>query len=246
MPFTPSHAAAVLPLLRTGLPASALVAGSVAPDLPYFLPGRPDWATHTLLAVVGLDVLLAASIWVVWHGLLAAPALAAAPAGVRGRLAGRVPLGLRPRVGSARALPATVAALAIGAATHVLWDEFTHAGRFGTEHLAVLRETTAGLPGYKWAQYASGLIGAAVLGLWFLRWWRRTPAHPVPPTPATWWVYGGFLAAATVVGTAAILAHGVPPDAGFLGARVGGGTGAGLALAAAVGWHLRRATATRR
>ena len=148
MPFTPSHAAAVLPFLRTGLPASALVAGSVAPDLPYFLPGRPDWPTHTLLAVGTLDVLLAASIWVVWHGLLAAPALATAPAGVRGRLA-RVRLGMPPRFRSARTVLATVAALALGAATHVLWDEFTHAGRFGTEHLALLRDPAGGLPGYK-------------------------------------------------------------------------------------------------
>ena len=39
MPFTGSHPAAVLPLLRTPLPASALVAGSVAPDIPFYLPG---------------------------------------------------------------------------------------------------------------------------------------------------------------------------------------------------------------
>ncbi|WP_205730092.1 DUF4184 family protein [Blastococcus sp. TF02-8] len=32
MPFTGSHPAAVLPFLRTPLPASGLVAGSLAPD----------------------------------------------------------------------------------------------------------------------------------------------------------------------------------------------------------------------
>ena len=37
MPFTGSHPAAVLPLLRTSLPGSALVAGSLAPDVPFYL-----------------------------------------------------------------------------------------------------------------------------------------------------------------------------------------------------------------
>ena len=58
MPFTPSHAAAVLPFLRTPLPASALVIGSVAPDLPYYLPVDLPWDTHTASAVVTVDLLL--------------------------------------------------------------------------------------------------------------------------------------------------------------------------------------------
>ncbi|MGY1744415.1 DUF4184 family protein [Blastococcus sp. SYSU D00695] len=239
MPFTPSHVAAVLPLLRTGLPASALVAGSVAPDLPYFLPGRPDWPTHTAVAVVTLDVLLAVAAWALWHGVLAAPALATAPAGVRGRLHGRATPGLRRRLGSPRAVASVLLAAAAGAATHVLWDEFTHGGRFGTDHLAVLRDPVGGLPGHQWAQYASGVLGIAVLLLWVRRWWQRTPARPARPAPGTWWVYGGLLVAATLAGAGAVAAAGFPPASGFLGARVGGGTGAALALAGALGWHLR-------
>ena len=73
MPFTPSHAAAVLPLLGTRLPASALVAGSVAPDLPYYLPVELGVRTHTAAAVVGADLLLGLLLWAVWHGVVAAP-----------------------------------------------------------------------------------------------------------------------------------------------------------------------------
>ncbi|MEI5672079.1 MULTISPECIES: DUF4184 family protein [unclassified Nocardioides] len=40
MPFTLVHPAAVLPLVRTPLVPSALVLGSVAPDLPYFVSSR--------------------------------------------------------------------------------------------------------------------------------------------------------------------------------------------------------------
>ena len=63
MPFTGSHPAAVLPLLRTPLPASALVAGSIAPDVPFYLPVELPWATHTALAVVTVDLLVAALAW---------------------------------------------------------------------------------------------------------------------------------------------------------------------------------------
>ena len=40
MPFTVSHAAAVLPLQRLGLPLTALMIGSMAPDFGYFF--SPD------------------------------------------------------------------------------------------------------------------------------------------------------------------------------------------------------------
>ena len=41
MPFTVSHVAAVVPLLRTPLVPSALVLSSMAPDVPYYLPQLP-------------------------------------------------------------------------------------------------------------------------------------------------------------------------------------------------------------
>ena len=60
MPFTASHAVAALPFLRTPLPDSALVIGSMTPDLPFYLPLGPDVATHTAGAVVTYDRLLRA------------------------------------------------------------------------------------------------------------------------------------------------------------------------------------------
>ncbi|MGR7024110.1 DUF4184 family protein [Geodermatophilus sp. URMC 62] len=76
MPSPGSHQAAVLPLLRTGLPAPALVAGS--PARTCHPPGRPDRPTHGLLGIVTVDVLLGAAAWALWHGLLAAAMAAAA------------------------------------------------------------------------------------------------------------------------------------------------------------------------
>jgi quercetin dioxygenase-like cupin family protein len=139
VPFTPSHAAAVLPFLHTPLPASALVVGSMVPDIPYYLPVEFGWPTHTALAVLTTDVVLGGLAWASWHGLLAAPALANAPAGLRARIGSAI--GLRRRLTSVTGLAWTVAALVVGSASHVLWDEFTHPRRWGTEHLPALRGT---------------------------------------------------------------------------------------------------------
>jgi Domain of unknown function (DUF4184) len=242
VPFTGSHPAAVLPLLRTPLPASALVIGSIAPDVPYFVLGRPAWTTHTALAVVSTDLLIGAAVWLVWHALLAGPALAAAPAGLRARLVGRVRVGVGVRLGSVRLVVLTALALVVGAATHVLWDEFTHAEGWGPEHLGALRLRVGGLAGFGWAQYASGVLGALAIGWWLRRWWVRTPVQPVAPSgPAARWAWPGLLALAVVVGVAAAIDNGGDLGAAGFAAATRGGFAAGAAGSLlAVGWHVRR------
>src|SRR4051812_36182451 len=96
----------------------------MAPDFPYYLPVAFPWRTHTALAVLTTDLVLGIFAWALWHAVLAEPALRASPSALRARLT-RVPLGLRSRLGGS-GLALTVAAVVLGAATHVVWDEFTH------------------------------------------------------------------------------------------------------------------------
>jgi Domain of unknown function (DUF4184) len=240
VPFTGSHPAAVLPLLGIGLPASALVIGSMSPDLPYYLPlTTTSWPTHSLLGIVTIDVVLGLAAWALWHGLLSAPALAESPVGLRQRLAGRVELGLAGRAGL-RQLGLVVVALVVGSATHVLWDEFSHPGRWGTHHLHVLARDWGGLPGYRWVQYGSGLFGVAVEAYWLWRWWQRTPAREVPSAAnvrRTWLV---LLLVGAVAGCfAAATSHSIQ-RAAFNGATNGAAAIAAVGILLAVGWHLRR------
>lgn len=64
-------------------------------------------------------------------------------------------------------------ALIVGAATHVFWDSFTHAGQWGVQQLPVLSQsyTILGVPlaGYKLFQYGSSLLGLPILALAFIR-----------------------------------------------------------------------------
>jgi hypothetical protein len=238
VPFTGSHPAVVLPFLRTPLPTSALVVGSMVPDLLYYLPVDLGVPTHTARALVSTDLALGALCWLLWHGLLATPALATAPAAVRGRLSGRVRLGLRPRL-TPRGLVLSALALEIGAATHVLWDEFTHRGRFGAEHVDVLARSWDGVPGYRWAQVGSSVLGVAVLAVWLARWWRATTPSPAAPGTAGWWpglvvIGAGILAGATALPGAPSL-HSAAAAAAFRGGGVALATVVLLTLA----WHLR-------
>ncbi len=244
MPFTPSHVAAVLPLARAPLDASALVIGSMAPDVPYYAPGLVGAdVTHSPLGVVGVDVLLGLAGVVLWHGLLARPALACAPPGVRGRVGGGAVAGVRTRLGSLPRAALVVASLVLGSATHVAWDAFTHAGRWGTGVVPWLAQVHGPLPGYVWAQHASTVVGAGVVVAWLAAWWRHTPdtrdAAGLPPAVAAG-AWTAVLLTGTVVavirGTGPLLGGGAPDltSAAFRAATAGGAGAALVAVAVAV------------
>jgi len=165
MPFTVSHVAAVLPVVgRSGrLPAAALVIGSMAPDYPWFLTrGRTAGLSHSLLGIVTVDLAVGLLAVALWRLGAQAPVRDLAPRGVGERLP--QPAGL-----AVRDLPWAALGVVLGALTHVVWDSFTHAGRWGVEVVPWLHTEHLGLPGYTWAQYASGLLGLLVLATWSLR-----------------------------------------------------------------------------
>ncbi|MFJ1564987.1 DUF4184 family protein [Streptomyces erythrochromogenes] len=193
MPFTLSHAAAVIPAIRrTGrargpLVASAMVLGSFAPDTFYFTDAVIEGfmaygsVTHSLLGVFTLDAVLTAVLVGCWL-LLREPLVALLP----GRWQGRVHAFLRGEEWRARRrLPALAAwfyvSAVAGSLTHVLWDSFTHGDRWGTDALPWLGEPVAfGYPPYTFLQYGSSAIAACAL-LWFTATaLRRLPAGGPP------------------------------------------------------------------
>ncbi|MGW3834635.1 DUF4184 family protein [Streptomyces microflavus] len=220
MPFTLSHAAAVLPAIRRngtarwGLFPSALVAGSFAPDVTYFadtvIPGAMEFGdfTHTFLGVVTVNVLIAAVLVAVWAALRE-PLVALLPVRVRGRVHTfvRGQRWTRETFGPSAWLW-FVRSAALGAATHVVWDAFTHHSRWGTE-LLLLDRTVGGFPLYQFAQYGSSALALVVLGWFTATGLRRTADAPVPVDPALpslgrgeRWGALGLLAGCVVLGIA--------------------------------------------
>jgi len=195
VPFTGSHVAAVLPFVRWRLPASALVIGSMVPDLPYYLPVPVHGGqTHSLLGVIGADLQLGLVVFLAWQAFVGPAAVALAPPVVGQRLAiasssGALP-GIRASVAQPGRFVAVVAALLLGSLTHVGWDAFTHADGWVTERVPFLRADLGPLPVYRWAQYISGVVGGLIVAAWIVRWWRTPPAadgyglRPSPGRPA--------------------------------------------------------------
>ena len=171
MPFTVSHVAFVVPLRdRLRLPLCGLAVGAMAPDLEYVVYGRPHRTiSHSVHGIVTLDLALALALLV--GATLAAPGL--------GSLIPLRHTELRQRVARWRAplwpLPALaklVAAIIVGAASHVLIDGFTHAGSFPASHLPFLTSETPirGWTGARLLQYGLSLVGVLVVARALWRW----------------------------------------------------------------------------
>ncbi len=167
--MTLAHPAAVLPLRRLGLPMSALVTGSMVPDIPVFLEWhRAYQLTHSLLGILVIDVGLAVCVLLVWFPFARDAVVDMAPGQVRSRLAERARL-------TGRQWLLVAPAASLGAATHLLWDSFTHPGRWGPDHIEWLRTEHAGLEGLRWSQYVSGVIGLAIV-IWVSTTYLRSRA----------------------------------------------------------------------
>lgn len=155
--MTLAHPAAIIPLRRLGLPVSALAAGSMVPDIPLFLWWTRGYeVTHSPVGIVTVDVVLTVGALLLWFSLARDAVVDMAPAPIRSRLAERA------RLSSREWLLVPIAG-AVGAATHLLWDSFTHPGRWGPNHIEWLRTEHEGLVGLKWIQYGSGVVGLAIV-----------------------------------------------------------------------------------
>ncbi|RSN67013.1 MULTISPECIES: DUF4184 family protein [Actinomadura] len=241
MPFTLSHPAAVLPLARGPLVPSALVIGSMAPDIPYFFFAMElRGATHRAHGVVTVDLLIGLAAFAVFHLVWKRPLAALAPAAVRRRL----PMDAPVRWGWA------VPSLVLGAATHVFWDAFTHLNWSFAGELPWLTRSFGGMAVYVWLQYVSGAAGLAIVLLWLARWLRTAPpAGDAAGAGSGPWrvpVCAGLGAVTAAGGLLSALL--LPDERGvhtvlYYGA-VGTIAAAGLALTAyAVWWHAARPAA---
>ncbi|MER5357604.1 DUF4184 family protein [Streptomyces sp. NPDC002785] len=194
MPFTLSHAAAVLPGMRRNgtargpLLASALVAGSFAPDMTYYadtaIPGAMEFGqvTHSVWGVFTVDVLITAAVVALWL-LLREPLVALLPRAWQGRVHAFV---RGQRHGSGRGAWGVrdggwfVLSAVMGSATHVVWDAFTHHDRWGVRLVPVLDGSVGGLPVFQLVQYGSSAVALAALAWFTASGLGRTGARPVP------------------------------------------------------------------
>lgn len=183
MPFTPAHAVVALPFVRTPLVPAAIAIGAMTPDVPlFFRVGIDYWVTHSLLGVLIVDLPIALALTLLWWMLLRGAVPTLVPTWIAQRLppswTARTPWRSTVSWGGAIAL---VVSLLIGSASHVLWDEVTHEGRWGSSVFPALDGPVGPLTGWDWMQHVSSITGLLILAIWMIRWLRRQQPHPVEP-----------------------------------------------------------------
>jgi membrane-bound metal-dependent hydrolase YbcI (DUF457 family) len=175
MPFTVSHAAAVLPLHRLGkhkLPLTALMVGSMAPDFGYFFSYEVSRAlTHSFLGLFIFSLPVGLFVWLFYVAILEKATITLLSDRWHTRFAHTDAI-TWPLIGRA------AIAILLGAVTHLLWDSFTHRGTFVTDAFPVLLRATPGihwLPIYHLLHALSSVVGLVILTRW-ARHLHRQPA----------------------------------------------------------------------
>jgi len=177
MPFTISHAAAVLPLRKLAgsrLPLAAMMIGSMSPDFAYFLPQDSGRASsHDFEGILLFCWPVSLALWLLFVHLLERPTIELLPAAWRTRVPRSDP------TLSASALAFASLAVIMGAMTHVAWDAFTHFGtpiteRFPAFNVVLFTFHGHSMPVYLFLQYLCSVIGLLALARWAFN-LRRLP-----------------------------------------------------------------------
>lgn len=222
----------------------------MAPDLEYlvFLETRRT-VGHSLLGLLVFCVPVSLFLLLVWHRVVKGPL---------GRLLPRRWGHLAPALdrpfafGSWTARAQVVAAVVVGAVSHIAWDAFTHSDGAAVVRVPPLRAVVPLLDMHVYTalQYGGGVLGMAVLAVAVAVWAREQPLRPVelPPARHRAVAVAGIVASSLAVAAANVarlLNDGHPGPRGLvvaavLGAMTGGSVAA-MAYALTRGRHARAA-----
>jgi hypothetical protein len=165
MPFTVSHAAAVLPLHRLThkLPLTALMVGSMAPDFGYFFSHEASRAlTHSFAGLFYFSLPVGLAVWLFYVAFLEKATITLLSDRWHTRFAHTDAI-------TPSLIARAAVAIVLGAITHLVWDAFTHRATFATDAFPALLGATPGfgwLPIYHLLHALSSVAGLVILYRW--------------------------------------------------------------------------------
>jgi hypothetical protein len=213
MPFTAAHPAAVLPFVaarrQLHLDTTCLVIGSMAPDFEYFVRGRlRSTISHTLAGLFAWDLPTTLLLCFAFHAVVKWPLLLTLPDRVARLVA---PAWARPPVSrwTPAAIVSLIASSLIGAASHLVWDSFTHRAGYAVHRVAVLGAIVelpvfGRLPVYRLLQHVSTFFGLLLIAIYLA---RSIPSAALPLPPRDRAAPRLILATSILVGSAAMEAR---------------------------------------
>ncbi len=164
MPFTASHPALILPLLKKRwLSASGLLMGSMVPDFEFFLRMKAEGPYgHTLLGMFWLNIPIALGFIFLYHGLVRNSLIKSLPSYFERRM--RLFLAFDWNVYFRKNYGKVLLSIVLGNLSHLFWDAFTHFDGFFVTKISFLNTLIWSIPLYDLLQYACSLVGA--LAIW--------------------------------------------------------------------------------
>jgi hypothetical protein len=171
MPFTFCHPAIVLPLRylpKRWISLTGLIIGSMVPDFEYFIRMRvKSIYSHTWVGLFWFDLPLGLIITFVYQILIKDSVILHLPVALNRRFSRF--RGVDKQGSFLQYLLIVVLSILIGAASHILWDGFTHPNGYFVTVMPVLSDTIHlgehHLFVYKVIQHGSSIIGAIVIVL---------------------------------------------------------------------------------
>ena len=175
MPFTFSHPAIVLPLIKyfgRYFSWTGLIIGSMTPDFEYFLRTKiQSYFSHTIGGLFYFDLPIGVLLSFVFHNF------------IRNTLYDNLPNTYRSRLTVYKTFDwnnyfkehyfVVISSVFIGSSSHLFWDSFTHLHGYFTQTYPILQSTfdIAGykIRAYKLLQHFSSLIGGLVIGIAFFK-----------------------------------------------------------------------------
>lgn len=184
MPFTGAHPAAIIPLAKHRFILSALIIGSIAPDLGYYAGfATKNRISHSVLGIFVFSLPAGFLLFLIFHSILKRPLLELAPDSLRNRLFSHTK---KLSAFSLRQFNLIILSLFIGAFTHIGWDTLTHEHEwkkhgFDFIEYRVLKTEKGSVAVHHIFQHGSTIVGLAIIGIWFIAWFRKTePKKNVP------------------------------------------------------------------
>lgn len=173
MPFTPAHPAIILPFIRSRyFSATGLIAGSMSPDFEYFFKMSVSSVySHTVAGLIYFDLPVTILISLVFHLV------------VKKNLIYNLPLFLQKRFNALLEIDFVkylkehlwifVISALLGAASHILWDSFTHNNAFFVRTLPFYKGTHVPFEGVRYPlwyalQHISTVVGLTTIVIYML------------------------------------------------------------------------------
>ena len=153
MPFTVSHSSVAIPLRKFGFSLPALVIGSMSPDFSYMQElFVPTMNAHNLYGLFVYCLPMSLIVFSIYTKLVEKWLVEVFP-------------WIKPAAQTSFLMVAL--SLFVGAASHVLWDSFTHATGFFVQLIPALRQEYFSVRLFKALQHASTLLGGGYI-LWVI------------------------------------------------------------------------------